>query len=54
MGEEEREALADFRRHAGLQLRHDIAGAFATFEAEHAGGIEAEDKDPKRYVADDH
>lgn len=53
MGEEEREALADFRRHAGLQLRQDIAAAFATFEAEHAGGIEAEDKDPGRYVADD-
>lgn len=52
MGEEEREALADFRRHAGLKERHDIAVAFAAFEAEHAGGIDANDKDPERYVAD--
>ncbi len=52
MGEEERESLADFRRHADLQLRHEIAIAFATFEAEHAAGIEAKDKDPDTYVAD--
>ena len=50
MGEEEREDLTDFRRHAPLQLRHDIAVAFATFEATHAGGVEAKDKDPQRYV----
>ena len=52
MGEEEREALADFRRCASLAQRHEIAVAFAAFEAEHASGIEAKDKDPKRYVAD--
>lgn len=52
MGEEEREALADFRRHADLTVRHDIAVAFAAFEAEHAGGITSHDKDPKRYVND--
>lgn len=52
MGEEKREALADFRRHAGLTERHDIAVAFAAFEAEHAGGIDANDKDPERYIAD--
>ena len=50
MGEEEREDLTDFRRHASWQMRHDIAVAFATFEAKHHGGIKAEDKDPKRYV----
>ena len=43
----EREDLTDFRHHASLQLRHDIAVAFATFEAKHHGGIKAEDKDPK-------
>jgi hypothetical protein len=50
MAEEEREDLTDFRRHAPLQLRHEIAVAFATFEAEHAEGVEARDKDPKRYI----
>ncbi len=50
MAEEEREDLTDFRRHAPLELRHEIAVAFATFMSEHAGGVEAKDKDPKRYV----
>jgi hypothetical protein len=31
MAEEEREGLTDFRRLAGLQRRHDLAVAFATF-----------------------
>ncbi|MGA9342221.1 MAG: hemerythrin domain-containing protein [Rhodanobacteraceae bacterium] len=50
MGEEERESLADFRRHAGLQRSHDLAVAFATFEARHFAGVEADDKDPDRYI----
>lgn len=50
MGEEEREALADFRRHASLQLRHDLGVLFASFEARHRMGIEAQDKDPKTYI----
>jgi hypothetical protein len=50
MAEEEREDLTDFRRHASWQLRHDIAVAFATFEADHAGGIDAKDKDPELYI----
>jgi Hemerythrin HHE cation binding domain len=50
MAEEEREDLPDFRRHADLQLRHDIAVAFLRYEARHADGIAAEDKDPKEYV----
>jgi len=40
MGEEEREALADFRRTAALQARHDLAIEFAVFEAAHAAGID--------------
>lgn len=52
MAEEEREDLTDFRRNAPLQLRHDIAVAFATFEAEHVGGVVVTDRDPKRYVAE--
>lgn len=50
MGEEERESLADFRRHASLQLRHDLAVKFAAYEAEHAGGIEAHDRDVDTYI----
>lgn len=51
MAEEEREDLADFRRHATLQERHDIAVKFLVFEATHAGGIDATDRDPEEYVA---
>ncbi len=50
MAEEEREDLADFRAHAGWQLRHDIAIAFATFTARHLTGVEVRDKDPEEYV----
>jgi hypothetical protein len=50
MAEEEREGLTDFRRFAGLQLRHDLAVAFAAFEARHASGIQPVDKDPATYV----
>ena len=50
MGEEEREGLTDFRRQASLQLRHDLAVAFAAFEASHRTGTKTIDKDPKTYV----
>lgn len=51
MAEEEREDLADFRRHADLQTRHDIAVEFVTFEAQHArGDLDVVDKDPEAYV----
>lgn len=50
MAEEEREGLADFRDNADVQLRHDLAVAFATFEARHFAGVRAVDKDPKEYV----
>ncbi|HEX7439643.1 MAG TPA: hemerythrin domain-containing protein [Caldimonas sp.] len=50
MGEEEREGLADFRDNADVQLRHDLAVAFATFEALHYAGVRPVDKDPKAYV----
>ncbi|MDQ6925421.1 MAG: hemerythrin domain-containing protein [Candidatus Eremiobacteraeota bacterium] len=51
MGEEEREALADFRRHAPLPLRHDLAVAFAAFEAVHVTGVDAVNTNPRAYVA---
>ena len=50
MAEEEREGLADFRRDASLQLRHDLAVAFAAFEARNYQGVPPQDKDPAAYV----
>jgi Hemerythrin HHE cation binding domain len=52
MGEEEREGLTYFRRHASLRLRHDLAVAFATFEARNFTGVPVVDKDPAAYVRD--
>jgi hypothetical protein len=50
MGEEEREDLLDFRHHADLQTRHDIAVQFLTYEAKHYAGIQSRDKDPQEYI----
>ncbi|MDQ6780454.1 MAG: hemerythrin domain-containing protein [Candidatus Eremiobacteraeota bacterium] len=50
MGEEEREGLTDFSQQAPLKLRHELAVAFAAFEADHITGVKAEDKDPKEYI----
>ncbi|MDQ6827196.1 MAG: hemerythrin domain-containing protein [Candidatus Eremiobacteraeota bacterium] len=52
MGEEEREGLTDFRRNVDVRLRHELAAAFAAFEAIHVTGVKAVDKDPKEYVAE--
>ena len=51
MGEEEREGLTDFRRLAGLQQRHDLAVAFAAYEARNFAGVMPVDKDPATYVS---
>jgi hypothetical protein len=50
MAEEEREGLTDFRRLAGLQQRHDLAIAFAAFQARNYAGVPVVDKDPEGYV----
>jgi Hemerythrin HHE cation binding domain len=50
MAEEEREGLTDFRRLAGLQRRHDLAVAFAGFEARNYAGVTPHDRDPAEYV----
>jgi Hemerythrin HHE cation binding domain len=50
MAEEEREGLTDFRRLAGLQRRHQLAVAFAAFEARNFAGVPPVDKDPAGYV----
>lgn len=52
MAEEEREGLTDFRQHASLKLRHELAVRFATFEARHVTGVKAVDKNPQAYVAE--
>ena len=51
MAEEEREGLTDFRRTADLAARHNLAVAFAAFEAMNFEGVRPVQKDPKAYVA---
>ncbi len=51
MAEEEREGLTDFRRLAGLQQRHNLAVAFAAYEARNVTGVQPVDKDPAEYVS---
>ncbi len=51
MDEEERQGLADFRRHVDLETRHTLGVAFAVFEAAHVTGVKPVDKDPKGYIA---
>jgi hypothetical protein len=50
MAEEEREGLTDFRRRISLQLRHELAVAFAEFEARNFAGVRPVDRDPEAYV----
>ncbi|GAB3593483.1 hemerythrin domain-containing protein [Angustibacter peucedani] len=53
MAEEERQDLTDFREHASLEQRHDLAVQFLRFEAQHwARGVEPVDKDPQEWVED--
>ena len=53
MGEEEDDGLADFRRHASLELRHDLAVRFeAAKAAPVAAGLDFTDKDPSGYIAE--
>jgi hypothetical protein len=53
MAEEEREGLTDFRRLASLQERHDLAVAFAAFQARNYTGVPVVDKDPAEYVREE-
>jgi hypothetical protein len=50
MAEEEREDLADFRQHADLRTRHEVAVQFVAFESQHAHGVAVNEPDPQRYV----
>jgi len=50
MGEEERQGLTDFRRHAPVARRHALAVSFAAFEAEHITGVKPVNKAPEAYI----
>jgi len=52
MGEEEREGLADFRRHAPIGLREALGRQYREFMAEHptTKGLRIVDRDPQAYV----
>jgi Hemerythrin HHE cation binding domain len=51
MAEEERQDLTDFRQHASLELRHEIAMKFVRYEAlKAATGVPPVDKDPQDYI----
>ena len=50
MGEEERQGLTDFRRHAPVSKRHELAVLFAAFEADHITGVKPVNKDPEAYI----
>jgi hypothetical protein len=52
MGEEEREGLSDFRRHAPAGLREALGDQYSEFMAEHptTAGLRITDRDPQGYV----
>jgi Hemerythrin HHE cation binding domain len=52
MGEEEREGLSDFRRHAPAGLREALGQQYAEFMAAHptTRGLRIADRDPQAYV----
>jgi hypothetical protein len=52
MGEEEREGLADFRRHAPIGLREALGRQYGDFMTQHPTtlGLSIADRDPEAYV----
>jgi hypothetical protein len=52
MGEEEREGLSDFRRHAPVGLREALGRQYGEFMATHptTEGLPIVDRDPEGYV----
>lgn len=55
MAEEEREALADFRRNSAPALRDTLGRRFRRFKQQHPGAtsLDTSDKDPEQYVLDE-
>ena len=52
MAEEERQGLADFRRHSSLEERHQLGARVLAFVSRHLTGVRPVDKDPDDYVKD--
>ena len=54
MGEEERQGLSDFRRHAPVGLREALGRQYSEFMDQHptTEGLPIVDRDPQRYVED--
>jgi hemerythrin-like domain-containing protein len=52
MDEEEREGLRDVREHVARDERHEMAIAFAAFEAMHVTGVQPVDIKPDDYIAE--
>ena len=52
MGEEEREGLSDFRRHAPIGLREALGHQYREFMAQHptTAGLRIVDRDPQTYI----
>lgn len=52
LAEEEDGALADFRRHAGNELRAELGARWLTFYGQHPNGkgLMFRDKDPQQYI----
>jgi hypothetical protein len=52
IGEEEREGLSDFRRHAPIGLREALGEQYSDFMAQHptTRGLKITDRDPQAYV----
>lgn len=52
MGEEEREALPDFRTHADQALRESLGAKWLAYKEKHAdlSGVDTSDKDPQSYI----
>ncbi len=48
MGEEQRQALVDFRRHTAVATRDELEAAFAVFKAQHADGVDSRDEEPEQ------
>jgi len=54
LAEEEDEVLPDFRKHASIELRAQLAADWLVFYAEHpqGKGLDFADKDPQKYIAE--
>lgn len=52
MGEEERQGLADFRKRASLNVRHDLGVKFLAFQCAHLTGVVVTDKNVEDYIDD--